>query len=103
MKSQQNRIELVTRPAMYQLMRPDVKTVINFLTVASLFTALTFCLSVCFTFYMGFPTYTDISMVDQPNAPFPAVTFCPDTYPKAKEEVLKVLYLSYIIQLNLTD
>ena len=88
--------------AMYQLMRPDVKTVINFLTVASLFTALTFCLSVCFTFYMGFPTYTDISMVDQPNAPFPAVTFCPDTYPKAKEEVLKVMYYP-TTRLNFTE
>ena len=76
---------------MLQLRQPDLKTVINFVTVTTLLAVLAFVICVCFQHYSGFPTYTDISIVNQPSTLFPAVTFCPDTYPRAKEQVLKVL------------
>ena len=76
--------------SMLQLRQPDIKAVINFVTVATLLTVLASVIFVCFQHYSGFPTYTDISMVNQPSTLFPAMTFCPDTYPRAKEEVLKV-------------
>ena len=74
---------------MFRLMQPDVKTVINFVTVTTLSAVLASVICVCLQHYSGFPTYTDISMVNQPSTLFPAVTFCPNTYPRAKEEVLK--------------
>ena len=83
---------------MLQLRQPDIKAVINFVTVATLLTVLASVIFVCFQHYSGFPTYTDISMVNQPSTLFPAVTFCPDTYPRAKEEVLKVSNLGFHLQ-----
>ena len=63
------------------------------LVVLSLLIAgLVACLSTCFSFYFDFPTYTDISMVEQGKALFPAVTICPDTPAAAKEDVLVVSF-----------
>ena len=50
------------------------------------------CLSICFSFYLDFPTYTEISMVEQEEALFPAVTICPNKLTAAKEDVLVVSF-----------
>ena len=68
------------------------KLVLKFVVAVSLMVGLGTCLFTCFEFYLGFPTYTDISMVNQNESLFAAVTFCPepDSKSKAKLAVLKV-------------
>ena len=34
----------------------------------------------CFDMYIRHPTYTDITIMDQKDAPFPAITVCPMDY-----------------------
>ena len=68
------------------------KLVLKFVVAVSLMVGLGACLFTCFKFYLKFPTYTDISMVNQKESLFAAVTFCPepDSKSKAKLDVLKV-------------
>ena len=68
------------------------KLVLKFVVAVSLMVGLGTCLFTCFEFYLEFPTYTDISMVNQNESLFAAVTFCPepDSKSKAKLAVLKV-------------
>ena len=68
------------------------KLVLKFVVAVALMVGLGACLFTCFEFYLKFPTYTDISMVNQKESLFAAVTFCPepDSKSKAKLDVLKV-------------
>ena len=51
------------------------------------------CLIECYEIFSEHPTYTDISQVDQRNAPFPAITLCPKTY---NLQVLRVELPNYL-------
>ena len=68
------------------------KKVIKLIIFVTLTVGLTVCIETCFCHYLDYPTYTDIVMVDQQDAIFPVVTFCPDlkSKVKVKEDVLKV-------------
>ena len=66
------------------------RSVFKFLVAVSVTAGLAICVYTCFQFYYDFPTYTDISVVNQEEALFPAVTFCPEFPEKIKEEVLRV-------------
>ena len=65
---------------------------------------LVLCLQKCFEFYFSAPTYTDIALVEQHEAEFPALTFCPDSpdLVKLKEDVLKVEISYCLFQFNFT-
>ena len=74
----------------------DVDSIIRTLKLVitlGLTLGLVFCLRTCMNFYLKYPTYTDIHMVDQQDAFFPAVTFCPypDSKNRLKEIILKVI------------
>ena len=66
------------------------RSVFKFLVAVSVTAGLAICVYTCFQFYYDFPTYTDISVVNQEEALFPAVTFCPELPEKIKEDVLRV-------------
>ena len=70
-----------------------IKSILKLVIAIILTIGLAFCLRTCLIFYLDYPTYTDIAMVNQQDAIFPAVTLCPDpdSKIKVKEDVLKVI------------
>ena len=79
--------------AKMEFMKPlpkHCRAVTRFFVACVLGIGLIISLDECFKFYWLSPTYTDIALVDQHKAQFPALTFCPDTKEKIKEDVLKV-------------
>ena len=73
---------------------------LTFVTLVGSTVGLAICLRKCLTFFLEEPSYTDISMVDQQNAIFPVVTFCPEPKSKykVKEDILKVIILGKCIK-----
>ena len=67
-----------------------IKVAFKFVIFVILLTGLIVCLHRCFTHYFDYPTYTEVSMVDQVNSEFPAITFCPQVKDKIKATVLQV-------------
>ena len=69
--------------------------ILRYIIFLILFTGLVVCLGNCFAFFFIYPTYTDVHLVDQQDAPFPDITLCAETTPTSthqhiKENVLKV-------------
>ena len=50
----------------------------------------------CFYIYIMSPTYTEITMVEQEDAPFPAITLCPVRGFKADVLKVSLLYLQLL-------
>ena len=70
-----------------------IKSILKLVIAIILTIGLSFCLKTCLIFYLDYPTYTDIAMINQQDAIFPALTLCPDPDSKmtVKEDVLKVI------------
>ena len=66
---------------------PSYQSFGKLLLKSVLVVAVTIYVVECIDMYFKHPTYTDISEVDQTEAPFPAITICPQKY---NENVLKV-------------
>ena len=85
-------MECLSRTSNYYL-----KSIVKFALAIVLGIGLIICLEECFNFYSISPTYTEITLVEQHEAEFPALTFCP--YGELiKEDVLKVCVTTIFYQ-----
>ena len=77
-------MELNTNP----ILAVNLKSALKLLLTLGISIWLVSILYQCFYIYIMSPTYTEITMVEQENAPFPVITLCPVRGFKAN--VLKV-------------
>ena len=86
-------MECLRRTSNYYL-----KSIVKLAIAIVLGIGLIICLEECYNFYCLSPTYTEINLVEQHEAEFPALTFCP--YGEViKEDVLKVCVTKRFIRL----